>query len=574
MTTATLKEKQEQLRVVLDKVAALQKTCDDTLEEKNFLQQESDTTAKRLVRAEKLTSGLNSEGERWRQNIVSLAAEKINLIGDCFLSCACISYYGAFTGTYRDLLIDTWLEQAGKLEIPASGRFSLEGTLGDPVLIREWQNQGLPTDPVSINNSILVDKCRRWPLMIDPQQQANQWLKKKELVNNVMVTTMTDINLLRTLENCIRLGKSLLIEDLGETLEPALEPILQKAVFKQGSRILIRLGDSDVDYDANFKLFMTTKLPNPHYLPEVCIKVTIINFTVTMEGLESQLLGLVVAAERPDIEQKKVQLLLQMAEDKRMLAQLEAKILQMLSESEGNILDDEVLINTLAESKVTSIAIGERVAEAEITEQDINEARGRYTSVATRGSIIYFVIADLGGIDPMYQYSLAYYTTLFNRCIHDSDKSSDLKTRLNIIIDYSTLVIYENICRGLFEKDKLLFSSSICFQILRNAGEIHDVEWGLFMRGPGAVDRSIMPSNPWGESIAMPQWDLLCQVGPASPLFLYSSIPLFTRILETYYTHTIHMIITNYTLYTQTQTGTNEDGLHVTPRGRRGGGGR
>ena len=130
-----------------------------------------------------------------------------------------------------------------------------------------------------------------------------------------------------------------------------LEPILQKAVFKQGTRMLIRLGDSDVDYDNNFKLYMTTKMPNPHYLPEVCIKVTIINFTVTMEGLESQLLGLVVKAERPDIEQKKVQLLLQMAEDKRQLQQLEAKILQMLSESEGNILDDEVITITTIKQK-------------------------------------------------------------------------------------------------------------------------------------------------------------------------------------------------------------------------------
>jgi dynein heavy chain len=70
--TAQLNEKQSQLKAVLDKVALLQKTCDDTLAEKNRLQQESDTTAKRLVRAEKLTNGLNSEGERWRQNIVTL----------------------------------------------------------------------------------------------------------------------------------------------------------------------------------------------------------------------------------------------------------------------------------------------------------------------------------------------------------------------------------------------------------------------------------------------------------------------------------------------------------------------
>ena len=110
--------------------------------------------------------------------------------------------------------------------------------------------------------------------MIDPQMQANQWLRKKEESNNVMITTMRDANLLRTLENCIRLGKPLILEvwlfpviyywhemkflcfvqDLGEQLEPALEPVLQKAVFKNGSRLLIRLGDSDVDYDNNFRL--------------------------------------------------------------------------------------------------------------------------------------------------------------------------------------------------------------------------------------------------------------------------------------------------------------------------------
>ena len=117
--------------------------------------------------------------------------------------------------------------------------------------------------------------------------------------NSVMISTMRNSNLLRVLENCIRLGKPLLLEDLSEQMEPALEPVLQKAVFKIGSRVLIRLGDTDVDYDSNFKLYMTTKLPNPHYLPEVCIKVTIINFTVTMKGLESQLLGDVVRMERP-----------------------------------------------------------------------------------------------------------------------------------------------------------------------------------------------------------------------------------------------------------------------------------
>lgn len=63
---------------------------------------------------------------------------------------------------------------------------------------------------------------------------------------------------------------------------------------RQGNRTLIRIGDSDVDYSDSFKMYLTTKMPNPHYLPEVCIKVNVINFTVTMDGLEDQLLGQVL----------------------------------------------------------------------------------------------------------------------------------------------------------------------------------------------------------------------------------------------------------------------------------------
>lgn len=61
----------------------------------------------------------------------------------------------------------------------------------------------------------------------------------------------------------------ILMFKLRETLDPALEPILLKQTFISGGRLLIRLGDSDTDYDKNFKFYMTTKLPNPHYLPEV-----------------------------------------------------------------------------------------------------------------------------------------------------------------------------------------------------------------------------------------------------------------------------------------------------------------
>ncbi|KAI8733301.1 Dynein heavy chain 6, axonemal, partial [Biomphalaria glabrata] len=120
-----------------------------------------------------------------------------------------------------------------------------------------------------------------------------------------------------------------------------------------GGRVLILLGDSDIDYDRNFRFYMTTKLSNPHYLPEVCIKVTVINFTVTNKGLEDQLLSDVVSLERPDLEEQRNELIMRINADKNQLKSIEDKILKLLFESEGNILDNEELINTLNDSKAS-----------------------------------------------------------------------------------------------------------------------------------------------------------------------------------------------------------------------------
>ena len=101
-------------------------------------------------------------------------------------------------------------------------------------------------------------------------------------------------------------GKGLVIEDAGENLDSSIDSILSKQYFKEEGRMLIKFGSEKLDYHKDFKLFVTTKLSNPHYLAETFIKVTIINFTVTLEGLEDQLLADVVNIEKPEVEQKRV----------------------------------------------------------------------------------------------------------------------------------------------------------------------------------------------------------------------------------------------------------------------------
>merc|ERR1719253_145655 len=103
---ATLKEKQDGLREVEEQVASLQKQLKDTVDEKERLQNEAAVTKGRLQRADVLTMGLADEGVRWRETVGTIRQEIINLTGDVFLSSAAISYYGAFTGVYRDEIVD------------------------------------------------------------------------------------------------------------------------------------------------------------------------------------------------------------------------------------------------------------------------------------------------------------------------------------------------------------------------------------------------------------------------------------------------------------------------------------
>ncbi|XP_073398257.1 dynein axonemal heavy chain 6 [Dendrobates tinctorius] len=517
-TMATLREKQRKLKDVEEQIKQLQDQYDKSLGEKETLAKTMALTQARLNRAGKLTAALSDEQVRWKESIESFQEEISNVIGNVFIAAACVAYFGAFTAVYRQLLIECWIKKCQELEIPISPNFSLINILGDAYEIRQWNTDGLPRDLVSTENGILVTRGRRWPLMIDPQDQANRWIRNKETKNGLKIIKLTDAGFLRTLENAIRLGLPVLLEELKETLDPALEPILLKQTFVSGGRTLIRLGDSDIDYDKNFKFYMTTKMPNPHYLPEVCIKVTIINFTVTRSGLEDQLLSDVVRIERPDLEEQRNQLIIRINSDKNQLKAIEERILKLLFTSEGNILDNEELINTLQESKITSGAIKTRLEEAEATEQKINTAREKYRTVATQGSVIYFVIASLSEIDPMYQFSLKYFKQLFNTTIETAEKSNDLDIRLATLLDQTLFSSYTNVSRGLFEQHKLIYSFMLCIEIMRQKEEITESEWNFFLRGAASLDkeRPTKPDVPWLHDVF---WNSCCDLEEMLPCF-------------------------------------------------------
>ena len=495
--------------MVQDKVDGLIADLKATRDKKAQLEADVELCQAKLERAQKLISGLGGEKTRWKEQSVILTEVYRNLTGDVLVSSGMIAYLGAFTSVFRDQLSSLWVSQCQEKNIPSAGKFSLPSTLGNPVNIRDWILEGLPSDNFSVENAIINQKARRWPLFIDPQGQANKWIRNMEKGRKIKILKFSMPNYLRDLENAIPFGTPIMMENVLQEMDPAIEPVLQKQIFKKGSSWNIRLGDSTIEYNKDFKFYMTTKLRNPHYLPEVSTKVTLINFMITYEGLSDQLLGIVVEKENPDLQAKKEALVVESAANKTKLEEIEDQILKVLQNS-SDILGDAKGIEILSNAKVVSDDIAKKQLVAEKTEKEIDEARIGYRPVAERTAGLFFCITDLANIDPMYQYSLVFFINLFGAAIANSQPSDDLQERLGFLNAEFLISLYRNICRSLFEKDKLIFSFLLTCKLLEMKGDLIYEEFRFFLTG-GISLGGEMPQAPadwiseksWGEIIRL-----------------------------------------------------------------------
>lgn len=492
----TLKEARTRLEEIQQKLVDLKNQYDEKVTLKEKLRNDSELTELKLNRAEKLVSGLSGEKSRWEVSIKRLEESITYLTGDCLLASAFLSYSGPFNSTYRQHLLKTvWLSQIKTLEIPFSPNFSFDTFLGKPTDVREWNIQGLPSDEFSSENGIIVTRGRRWPLMIDPQGQANKWIKKMEAKRDLKIIDLKQTDYMRTLENAIQYGNPVLLQNVTEVIDPSLDPILNKAIVKKGGVFTIKLGDKEVEFNPEFRFYLTTKLANPKYPPEIFAKATIINFAVKEKGLEDQLLAIVVRREKPDLEEQKNSLVLNVAAAKKKLVELEDEILYLLATAQGSLLDDEKLVNTLQSSKTIAEDVTQQLVVSEQTEKRIDIAREGYRSSAQRASILFFVLTDMATIDPMYQFSLDAYFELFENSISKSKKFEDAAERNISLNEYHTYSVYKNTCRGLFEEHKLLFALQMTVKITEEAGKLNRSEYDFFLRGGQVLDRDSQPAN-------------------------------------------------------------------------------
>ncbi|XP_068082912.1 cytoplasmic dynein 2 heavy chain 1 [Anabrus simplex] len=430
--------------------------------------------------AEGLVGKLNDEYERWKDQLKELSQDLEQLPLNTLLAAAFLTYLSNSPEDIRTSLMTKWQEML-KVE-----DFSLIRFLGSEKQQMQWLSEGLPSDQLSIQNALIIMQlawlepgtCLR-PFLIDPSSLASEWLKKHLQDKPMDVVSQHSDRFTTSLELAIRFGKVLIIQEV-DSIDPALYPVLRGDFINQGPRKVVQVGEKLIDYNDGFQLFLTSRNPEPDISPDSAAILTCINFTTTWAGLTGQLLACAVRQEKPELEERRRSLLRQEEELKFKLDQLQEVLLQELASAQGDILQNKELLASLNQTKVSSAAIYESLAESSRLQSELAAECDVYRPLAEFGGSLYFALTDLGKVNNMYRYSVAAFIRLFQKSLSSSTIQSGESPAEKIKGHQKRLqaLVYQYTSWSVFKADRLMLALHIVRKMY--PGLIKDNEWAVF----------------------------------------------------------------------------------------------
>ncbi|CAM6031851.1 unnamed protein product, partial [Sphagnum compactum] len=431
---------------------------------------------------------------------------------------------GYFDQHYRTSLFNTWCQHLHAANINYRPDIARTEYLSNPDERLRWQANALPTDDLCTENAIMLKRFNRYPLIIDPSGQATEFIMREFSARKITKTSFLDDSFRKNLESALRFGNPLLVQDV-ENYDPILNPVLNRELRRTGGRVLITLGDQDIDLSPTFVIFLSTRDPTVEFPPDICSRVTFVNFTVTRSSLQSQCLNQVLKAERPDIDEKRSDLLKLQGEFHLRLRQLEKSLLQALNDAKGKILDDDSVIATLETLKKEAADIGQKVEETDKVIAEIETVSQQYMPLSQACSNIYFTMDSLNQVHFLYQYSLKMFLDIFSTVLYNNPKldgKSDYNVRLSVITQELFSVVYERVARGMLHNDRLTLAILLCKIHLKGTSESNlDREFSFFLRNR----EGLVPHIGHVDGLTAEQQESVTR--------LATKLPIFKKLIDT-----------------------------------------
>lgn len=413
----------------------------------------------KVERSSALLESLTQENDRWTNARIGFGEQMNTLVGDTLISAAFVSYSGFFGYKQRQNFLTEWKGLLSKFGIAFKPDIALVEYLSKPNDRLNWLSNDLPNDYLCLENAIILERFNRFPLVIDPSGQAVNFLSKYLADRKVMKTSFLDSSFMKQLESALRFGTCLIITDV-ENIDPILNPVLNREIHRTGGRSLVRLGDQDIDFSPSFSMYLTTRDSTFQFAPDVCSRVTFVNFTVTPTSLQSQCLSKVLKTERPDVDKQREDLLKLQGEYVARLRDLEEKLLDSLNEVKGNILDDDKVVKTLETLKNEAKVVLKKAEEADEVMKKVETVSAFYTPFAAMCSKAYFALEKMVDLHFSYHFSLDFFFQILNNLFSPSNLEkigTDYSNRLDRLTKKFFNSMYYNVKQALLEKDKLVW---------------------------------------------------------------------------------------------------------------------
>ncbi|KAF2261353.1 hypothetical protein CC78DRAFT_619491 [Lojkania enalia] len=429
------------------------------ISETQAIKSEMSTVEFKVNRSVRLLDSLSSERQRWEESSKSFDSQIDTIVGDVLVAAAFTAYGGYYDQQYRKIMIEDWLHHLSLSGITYKTPNPITEYLSTADERLTWQHNGLPVDDLCTENAIVLKRFNRYPLIIDPSGRTAEFLQNENKDRRLTVTSFLDDSFTKQLESSLRFGNPILIQD-AEHLDPILNHVLNKEYQKTGGRVLIQLGKQEIDFSPAFKLYLSTRDPSANFAPDICSRTTFVNFTVTQSSLQTQTLNEVLKSERPDVDERRSNLIKMQGEFSVHLRQLEKRLLQALNESRGNILDDDRVIETLETLKKEAAEISAKVAETAGVMTEVDNITKEYIVIARSCSAIFAVLEQLHHLNHFYQFSLQYFTQIFEAVLRKVKNSgvSGHAARIDQILTELFVDTYRRTSLSLLQKDRVTFA--------------------------------------------------------------------------------------------------------------------
>ncbi|GKY90587.1 hypothetical protein MPSEU_000032400 [Mayamaea pseudoterrestris] len=423
------------------------------------LKVELENVNSKISRAESLLKSLGHESERWSKTSESFHLIMKSLIGDSLLMAAFLTYGGFFDFKTRSAMTESWKETLHSLDLDYREDLAIVESLSNASQRLTWMSQGLPGDHLSLENGVILEHGTRFPLVIDPSGQAISFLLQKHKSEKIQTTSFLDKAFMKTLAGAVRFGTTLLVENV-EKIDPILNPILNKELQRTGGRTLVRIGTDEVDYSPMFKIILCTKNPAIRLTPDICSRVTLVNFTVTPDSLQSQSLSQLVRSMKPELEKQREDLLKLQGEQNVKLRELEDKMLAMISACEGSILDDNRVVEGMEFLMREGHHVEEQISKSEEVMAQVHEAVARFEPFSVICRKLFLLLESFRSLSFLYEFPAKTFMSILEFCLARESGTTDMDDAQRVELLKISLFrqVASRIARGLKTEDKIVFS--------------------------------------------------------------------------------------------------------------------